>query len=255
MSDAVDLAIVRGGIAGLSAAVACHQKGIRAHVFEAAEGFSAVGTSLTLWPNAMQCLNDWGLGDQVSSAGRIVEQLAWRRLDGRPYFEQPLTDIYAQLGLAGYCVRRADLHAALVAALPAECLHLNQRLLHRQQGSEGVVLSFQSGEEVLARHVIAADGVWSVLRQACAEDQPPRYAGYGAWLGLSSAKGPSFAENEGCEYIGDTARLGVFQTGQDTRYWFLVAQAPEPTKRARMADVSETAALIQHWPDVFQDLI
>jgi len=89
----IEGAIVGGGIAGLSTAVACHQAGLDAHVFEAAPEFKALGTSLSRWPSAMACFADWGLAPQIRKRGQTIEQLAWRHLDGRAIFQQPLSDL------------------------------------------------------------------------------------------------------------------------------------------------------------------
>jgi len=169
----VDIAIIGAGIAGLSAAVACHQKTIDAQVFEAAPDFKPLGTSLSLWPNAMQCLQDWGLDQAVASSGEIIEQIAWRRFDGKPYFTQPLNGLYEKLGSKGYCVRRADLHAALVSATPQECIHLGCNLAEATEAKDCITLKFDNGTLIRTNHVIGADGLWSPLRQKLLRDPGP----------------------------------------------------------------------------------
>ena len=252
---ALDVAIVGGGIAGLSTAVACHHKGIKAHVFEAAYGFKTLGSSLLIWPNAMKCLSEWKLEWVITNAVSVVEQIAWRRPDGRPYFVQSLTSIYSSVGHSGYCVRRSDLQAALMSALPKENVHFGYSMHRITQNPRGAVLHFKNGTEIEANHVIAADGLWSTVRTLIAPNRSPIYSGYGAWLGLSSVSDPIFTDGEGCEFLGQNARIGVFETGRNTRYWFVVANKGCSTTHARVADLKEIQPLLRSWPEEFRTLI
>lgn len=254
MIPEIEIAIIGGGIAGLSAAIACHQNNIDAHVYEAAPEFKPLGTSLSLWPNAMQCLSDWGLDGEVAARGAMVKQVAWRRPDGRAYFAHALDDLYADVGQSGYCVRRSDVHAILAAALPKERLHLGCNVTQSQIDTSGGHLTFENGQSVHAKHVIVADGLWSPLRNRLRQEKPPIYAGYGAWLGLSSAKGPGFAEGEAAEFLGHNGRFGLIETGQDTNYWFFVANRPSPTEHARVASVDEVMPMLSGWPDWTKEL-
>jgi len=253
--DNVDIAIIGAGIAGLSTAVACARAGISAHVYEAAPQFRALGTSLSLWPNAMACLADWGLENAVLQAGSRISDLTWRTPEDDPYFVQTLEPLYSKFGHSGVCVKRADLHHFLVSAVPEECLHPAQELVSLQHEDGGTQLEFASGAKVFARHVIGADGVWSKTRSLTLNDGPPDYAGYGAWLGHSNATLPRMADGAGCEFIGKSARLGVFQTGDNQRYWFLVTNNPTPTRKAQVAQVSDALAAMSDWPDDLRALV
>ncbi len=251
----VDIAIIGGGIAGLSAAAACSQIGRDAHVFEAAPAFAPIGTSLSLWPNAMACLHEWGLADQIAHDGAPINSVAWRRYDGRAYFTNDLSDHYAAIGHTGICVRRADLHRHLASAIPNARLNIGKRLQSWTDHGHEIVLRFEDGSTVTANHMIGADGVWSQIRSATLNDGPPTYAGYGAWLGLSSAPAPLTDPYEGTEYMGPNGRMGVFESGHDTRYWFFIANMPDSHQRAGATDVSEVGTLIRDWPQAFHDLL
>jgi len=251
----VDIAIIGGGIAGLSAALACHTLGHKAHVFEAAPEFKAMGTSLSLWPNAMGCLADWGLDKQITQRGSVVDQLAWRRLDGRAYFEHPLNGLYDDIGHKGVCIRRSDLHEVLVASLPSEYLHRGCALTQFKEEDGAVALTFANGDTVRAKHVVAADGIRSQIRTELLEDGPPKYAGYGAWLGLSGAASLNAHLGEACEYIGRNGRLGVIETGNDTRYWFFVSNEKTSCDHAVTTDARDVMALLVDWPQRFRDFV
>ena len=253
-ADRVDIAIIGAGIAGLSTALACQAAGISAQVYEAAPEIRPLGSSLSIWPNAMACLAEWGIADKVRASGALIAGLAWRRLDGRPYFEQDLKGFYDDLGQDGVCIRRADLHSHLMEALQPETLQLDHRVETLEHSDTGVRIRFLDGREVLARQVVGADGLWSKTRAEVLKDGPPKYAGYGAWLMQTKVPAPGHGSHEGCEYIGEKARLGVFETGQGIRYTFVVANAPDPVPHARPADPNECAPLLKGWPEALQRL-
>jgi 2-polyprenyl-6-methoxyphenol hydroxylase-like FAD-dependent oxidoreductase len=250
----IDIAIIGGGIAGLSAAIACKAAGVEAHVYEAAPAFAPLGTSLSLWPNAMACLAKWGLAEAVAQDGQVIDHIAWRRPDGRPYFVYPLAGLTQDLGHSGICLRRSDLHQHLAAAVDPAQLHLNHRLTAVSQQGDRVTLEFEVGTRLLARQVIWADGINAPLRQHVLGHKSPTYAGYGAWAGLSAAPFPNALPNEGCEYIGAQARMGVFETGRDTRYWFVIARSPEVSRHARPARAEECAPVLHGWPNALRQL-
>ncbi len=255
MTNEIDIAIVGGGIAGLSAAIAIEKAGLTAQVFEAAPVIKPLGTSLSLWPNAMACLKDCGCDLPVRESGHPIGSLAWRRPDGKPYFARPLDDLYEEVGETGICIRRADLHDHLLMSLDPSVINLGQRLKQIETHSDGATLTFDKGAPVKASQVIAADGAGSSLRKLLLDDGDPTYSGYGAWLGLSSAPAPYNQGDEGCEYIGRKDRLGIFETGNDTRYWFLVANADTPTPHARGANLQEALTRLHDWPKALTDVV
>ena len=69
--------------------------------------------------------------------------------------------------------------------------------------------------------VIGADGLRSTARQLFG-DGPPRYAGYGAWLGLAEIEHPELKGEFGCEIYGAGERFGVIDTGRGKYYWYFV---------------------------------
>lgn len=152
--------------------------GVTAHVFEAAPAISPLGTSLSLWPNAMACLARWGIMQPIADSGQEIAQIAWRRPDGRPYFVQALAGLYQDLGHNGICIRRSDLHRHLLAAIDPSQVHLGHRLISAMQQDGKVDLEFAGGTRLAARQVIGADGLSSVLRRQQVQGaQDPIYAG------------------------------------------------------------------------------
>ena len=60
------IAIIGGGIGGLTAAVALTRQGLAAEVYEQAPVLREVGAGVGLWPNAMTALEPIGLSGKVA---------------------------------------------------------------------------------------------------------------------------------------------------------------------------------------------
>ena len=64
MKKELRIAIIGGGIAGASAAVALNAKGIRADVYEQAPSFGEVGAGIGIRPPTVRCFKEWGFTKQ-----------------------------------------------------------------------------------------------------------------------------------------------------------------------------------------------
>jgi len=71
-------------------------------------------------------------------------------------------------------------------AFPAERYHRGRGLVGFSQDAEKVTAHLSDGETLKAHLLIGADGLRSTVRQACAPEIVPLYAGYSAWRALIS---------------------------------------------------------------------
>ena len=76
------IAIVGGGIGGLTAAVALARRGLAAEVYEQAPVLEEAGAGVGLWPNAMTALEPIGLSGKVARLAVKVGRQGLRRSDG-----------------------------------------------------------------------------------------------------------------------------------------------------------------------------
>ena len=65
----MNIAIVGGGIAGLSFALGLHKRGIDCDVFEAVNEVKEIGVGITLLPHAMRELAEIGVQSAIEAAG------------------------------------------------------------------------------------------------------------------------------------------------------------------------------------------
>src|SRR5437868_2246379 len=108
------IAIIGGGIGGLTAALALRQFGFTAKVFEQAPQLLEVGAAIAIWPNAMRLLERLGLGDQIRQHAGVIEQVRWLDSSGRVLNSTQ----FSKSETPAVALRRADLQSALSQALP-----------------------------------------------------------------------------------------------------------------------------------------
>src|SRR5690348_14183597 len=83
MSDVLRVAVVGGGIGGLSAAIALKQAGLDVAVYEQAAALDEVGAGVGMAPNGMRMYDRLGLHDAVEAVGaRYAEGSHYFRADG-----------------------------------------------------------------------------------------------------------------------------------------------------------------------------
>lgn len=189
------VAIVGGGIGGLSAALFLRARGVEVDVFEQNAGFQETGAGIVVSPNMVRPLRRLGLEAKLV-AFAVKLEWAWEfrdYRDGRIISATPIGEACERLyGAPCYVVHRADLRAMLRDALPEGLMKLDRRCVGVAQDSSGVELTFQDamGKTHVARADVAigADGIHSTLREAVGAREAPRFAGLSAFRCLVPAE-------------------------------------------------------------------
>jgi salicylate hydroxylase len=165
-------------------------------VLEQAERLEETGAGIQLSPNATRTLIELGLGERLRP--HVVMPQALRVLNaksGREIVRMPLGDAAEQrYGAPYWSIHRGDLQAALSSAVAASVdisLRLGVRVEDFIAHDNGVTISAQGRSGIWHERgdaVIAADGLWSVVRARMGYREPPRFAGRTAWRALLPAK-------------------------------------------------------------------
>jgi salicylate hydroxylase len=184
------VAVIGGGIGGLTAALPLLRAGFDVDVYERAGQLTEVGAGVQISPNASRVLHGLGLADELARTG--VKPLAWHQRrwdDGRTLLRSPLAEpLEATFGYPHYQMHRADLLAALASAIPAERVHLGHRLIDVIDHGDRVEGRFANGTRVDADVLIGADGIHSVVREVLFGPDEPRFTGCVAYRGLVPAQ-------------------------------------------------------------------
>jgi salicylate hydroxylase len=133
------VAIIGGGIGGLTAANALSRTGIEVAVYEAAAGLKEIGAGVALHPNAMKVLRAIGVEDNVRKvAGRSHWQFIRNWKTGRVIAKTSRQQQAASFGTEAATVHRADLLDVLAGALAADVVTLG-RWARRSPSNRGGV--------------------------------------------------------------------------------------------------------------------
>jgi salicylate hydroxylase len=180
------IAIVGGGIGGLTAAALLLRAGFDVQVYEQAKVLGEVGAGINIGPNASRILHRMGIAEEVERTGVKPASFVQRRWDdGRILLRSPLGErVETAFGAPYYTFHRGDLHRALANAIPPERIHLAHRLTHFIDHGDRVEANFGNGALISVDALIGADGIHSVVRHELFGAEKPHFTGCVAYRGL-----------------------------------------------------------------------
>src|SRR5688500_16820722 len=119
-TSSLRVAIIGGGIGGLSLGLALRERGITAAVFEQAPELTEIGAAIALSANANREYGRLGLLDQLGATSTVPTELIYRDWrEARRIAEHPVAKDNAyldQFGAPYYGIHRADLQKTLSTA-------------------------------------------------------------------------------------------------------------------------------------------
>jgi len=238
--------VIGGGIGGLTAAISLRKAGVEAVVFERAPDLRALGAGIALWANATKALRKLGLYEAVRDRGAEIggETRTWR---GRRLFTIPAGEMRSRFGEANLVMHRADLQAALLAALPEDTVRLGATLESFSQDGETVVAHFNDGREESADLLVGADGLRSTVRARVLDEGPPRYAGFTAWRGIAEGVEGLVPDGVGLNLWGSGMEFGLVSIGGGRAYWYLSKNAPEGEAEGPYGRKEEVLRHLRGW--------
>ncbi len=186
------VAIVGGGIGGLSTALYLHQQGIDCRVYESVPAYKPLGVGINLFPHAMRRLFELGLEDAVREVGVEAKEFTFFNQHGQLIYREPCGR-HAGYDWPHFSFHRADLHRVLLDAVMArlgpDAVHNGHRCSGFSQDDQGVTLQLDTAttsHAVRADVVIACDGFHSaVRRQLYPEEAPAHFGGINLWRGVT----------------------------------------------------------------------
>jgi salicylate hydroxylase len=183
------VAIVGGGIGGLTAALALLRAGIPVEVYEQAPELKELGAGVQISSNGTRVLYALGLGEAIERVGVVVagkEIRLWSTGQTWKLFDLGAVSV-ERYGYPYMMFHRGDLHAALLAGIRREksdAIRLDHKCAGVVQHGDQVEIRFESGEAARASLVIGADGVQSRVRASLFGADRPEFTGIVAWRGL-----------------------------------------------------------------------
>ncbi len=184
------VAVIGGGIGGLSAALHLLRAGLDAQVYEQAPRISEIGAGIQISPNASRLLHRLGLRPAMDRIGVFPQAVHQRRWDdGRTLQRAPVgKPVEETFGAPYYHFHRADLANLLADALPPERVHVRHKLVNVEDRGDKVVARFENGAQIEADVLVGADGIHSRVHALVFGAEKARFTGCIAWRGLVPAE-------------------------------------------------------------------
>lgn len=231
-----DFAVIGGGIAGLTAAIALDKIGITPHIFEAAPEIQPAGAGIMLASNALKALGVLDLYEQVTAEGHLFHHMSICDESGKLVNRIDTKRIAGGVNLA---IHRAALHRVLLAQLDRDTLITGKRSVDIHKTPAGYRVDFEDGSRLIAANLIVAEGIHSVIRRKLLPASRLRYAGYTCWRGI--APNPGSVEYPS-ETWGRMGRFGMVPIDDERVYWFACKKAAENSPAMKAYGIEELSS-------------
>ena len=255
--------IAGGGIAGLTLALALHEAGYQARVFEAVATLGELGVGINVLPHAAKEYERLGVLDALLAEGVELERYMWFNRHGQEIWSE------ARGRKAGYqwpqvSIHRGSFHRVLAdavrARLGADAIVLDHHLSGFTQNANKVSAQFTSRSSGAARGaiecdlLIGADGIHSTLRRGFyPAEGAPRWAGNMMWRMTVELPAPILggntmfsAGNGELKVVGYEISAAAKRQGRSLFNWIAEvklgddgATPPEREDWNRVADIAE----------------
>ena len=224
----LQIAIVGAGMGGLAVAATLRQAGFDVQVYEQASRFGRIGAGIQMMPNSMKVLRRIGIEDRL----RAVAFAPYSHLNRDGYTGEMTRELPMPESLYGapyLCMHRAELHAALASAVPADIIHLGKKLVGLDQKGGEVTLSFADGTTAIAGAVIGADGVHSIVRDIIVGPDAPIHRGRIAYRAVfpASLMGGFDIGRSRTKWWGTDRHIVIYYTTKAKSEVYFVTSVPE----------------------------
>jgi salicylate hydroxylase len=171
------IAVIGGGIGGLTAARALLRRGLEVHVYESSPELKEIGAGVALGPNAMKALRSLELEAPVRAIGYQAAYQQLRTWKGRIISKTDATTSAARFGANSCTIHRADLLDVLARSIPADIVTLSARCESVTTADSGASARFTDGSEIEADIIVGADGIHSAVRASLFGPDAPQFTG------------------------------------------------------------------------------
>ena len=226
------IAIIGGGIGGLTAALALSQNAHDITVFERSAGIREIGAGVQISPNAGRLLHSLGLGAAYSEISVNPHRVVLRRWEDDSIIRA--TDLdesflsQHQVPLAN--VARNELVEILGSAVAARAnvtLKFSTHVVSVESGDASSEVIFVDGSSQSFDIVIGADGIHSVVRPCVGGIDKPRFSGSAAYRALVPRSAVEDLPIDVTNRMGPDRHVVSYFIGRNRSHLNLVCISPE----------------------------
>ncbi|MGS0892274.1 FAD-dependent monooxygenase [Burkholderia stagnalis] len=249
----MEIEILGGGIAGLSAALALRKQGYRPRVHERRTEPATMGAGVTLWPNASFVLEELGLLRDIEAVGGRPAMAHRYDEAGNTLGGVDIASLDRTMGYPTHTVLRRDLQAVLLehaarAGIPVEFGHRAVAIDLDDRGQ--AVAHFENGTSIRPDLLIGADGrMDSVARKFVAGSNTPIYQGFVNWIGVAQGQNALVNDVAIQDFWGAGKRFGCVAIRTDLVYWAAAQARPLPEATSTSEIRKDVENLFARWPE------
>jgi len=182
-----------GGIGGCACALALSQKGFSSIVLEQSPEFGEIGAGIQLGPNVHKMFIRLGIDKAIQDIAFYPNNLIMNdALTGEEITRVDLGKDFRKRFNAPYgVIHRADLHDTIIDACRHSKLidlHTSVKMVDYEETTNGVTVHTEGGDNYNGAALIAADGLWSMVRPKIVGDRKPRVSGHIAYRAVLPIK-------------------------------------------------------------------
>lgn len=209
------IAIIGGGIGGLTMALTLKRNNQNFKIFEKSNKFTEVGAGIGISSNALKIFDKLNIGKELRAKGHLLKRtiLATEKLKilkTIPFPEEV------------YCIHRASIIDVISNELDKNSYELNKEV-ESIENNETVKVNFKDNTSAIFNTLIASDGIHSTIRKSVFPEIKIRKTYQVIWRGITEFDINSELKHSYYELFEGTLRF-LFLPLSDTKIYWLAVQ-------------------------------
>jgi 2-polyprenyl-6-methoxyphenol hydroxylase-like FAD-dependent oxidoreductase len=246
-------AIIGGGIAGLTTAIALNNIGINPEIFESAPTIKGIGAGLVLAANAIKGFQALAIADEIIQQGRLLSSFILYDEKGKEIIKTNSQEISKKYGADNFTISRAALHKLLLSKLDPARIHPGKQVFNLERSKNSVLIKFNDNTYHETDFVVAADGIHSAVRKKLLPEALPRYAGYTCWRAIIDNSNLNLTESS--ETWGTRGRFGIVPLTGNEIYWFACINAPGNDRKMQEMKIKDLANIFKDYHQPIPEIL
>ncbi len=231
------VAIIGGGMGGLTAGLLLQRAGFDVAVYEQAKQLARIGAGINIYPNGVNVLRATGVVEKLEAMGQVPKTWFSRVWDtGELLYSQPQEQWHRTYGEPHMILHRGDLQHSLAQKLKPGSLQFNKHMVGIDEIGDILRVSFSDETKADVDVVIGADGVNSKVRELLLGPEPPKYSGFVAYRSVfPTARLSRPLDSDGCKFWSDDRHWAnedrhmiIYYTTRAKDEVYFVTGSPDP---------------------------
>jgi FAD-dependent urate hydroxylase len=254
------IAIIGGGIGGLTTAIALQQKGFtNIVIYERRAEMQSVGAGFVIWANASWVLNKLNLLDSIELFGGRLNQMQRWAEDGDYLGGIDIAKIDEKIGFPSYAVSKSELQGLLQKKVTELRIELQNNITVtsiEDNGNGNPFLRLDDNSIIQADIIIGADGrMNSIAKKYVQSSNVPIYQNYMNWVGIIETDNPLPTENNVLDYWGCGERFGIVPISENKVYWAGCKALPLNSNNTEPTNQRELLKMFRNWSPLIKTVL